>query len=377
MNERARDQVPAATARSRDPGRTVNRSVAESSLPGVLQLQQTAGNQAVLRLVRSAVLEPSTRKQGLPGWCVQAEAMDDACDQAARSSACDLLQRTGEESSSWDERAGQARSQVASGNTAQAVTLYQTLLAEAINGLPRSRYPASLTTPPQGSPAPASVTPAAVHVRLGNEPGAAITYPDEVELSRGNPARLWDWIYFHRESVGVPRDYTDGLVIHELQHAGDMVSAYHAWFQQPQVMRRDWLGYWEDWKRQRPMRHLEIYETQATEANFASWNDDQKLDWIAGVLVNVPGGLPRGASIPGQTTLVDYYTTAAPPDFKVRIVDLFYDWLFGSAHLSTQPAQRVSILRNFRPIIADLMARRGDEVRPQIETLERVLHTRI
>ncbi len=228
------------------------------------------------------------------------------------SPARDTLQRTGEESS-WETRGSTARSLADGGDAAQALPLYRALLAEVVSALPRTLYPASLTAPPQGSPAPSSVTPDALHVEPGDRPGAAITYPSEVELSRGDPARVWDWIYFHEESVSASRDYAVGVVVHELQHAGDMVSAYHSWFQRPPTIRGLWLEYWEEWKRQRPMRHVEIYEAQAVEGNFATWDDEQKLDWIAGVLVNVPDVLPRGASIPGQAILVDFYRTTVPP----------------------------------------------------------------
>jgi hypothetical protein len=320
--------------------------------PEVLALQRTVGNQTVQRVL-SRLRAPAVTAG--PDGAVQ------------RSPAIP----------NWSTRAQAARGHVQAGRTAQAVPAYRALIADVINTIPLSSYPASLTSPPQGSSAPAPVAPGSLMVVLRNQPGGAVTFPSEVESSRGDPSQLWRWIEFHEEAILETEEWTRGLILHELQHAGDMVTAYGEWSARPPTGRELWLDHWRSWMRQRPERHVGIYEAQAGGRRFEAWSDDEKLEWITGVLGNVPENQGSGASFPGRARLNRYYgeVRGSPQGQAVR--DLFWEMLFGRQRDRTNPWQKVTILNCFPQVRQDLLASsRGGEMRAQMSILRRVLGRR-
>jgi hypothetical protein len=320
--------------------------------PEVLALQRTVGNQTVQRVL-SRLGRPAVTAG--PDGAIQ------------RSPAIP----------NWSTRAQTARGHVQAGRTAQAVPAYRPLIADVINTIPLSSYPASLTSPPQGSSAPAPVAPGSLMVVLQNRPGGAVTFPSEVELGRGDPAQLWRWIEFHEEAIMETEEWTRGLIIHELQHAGDMVTAYRQWSARPPTGREQWLDYWGSWMRRQPERHVGIYEAQAGERRFEAWSDDEKLEWITGVLGNVPDSRPSGSSFPGSARIHSYYGGIRGSRQGQAVQDLFWEMLFGGQRDRTNPLQKVTILNCFPRVRQDLLAgSHASEMRAQISILRRVLGRR-
>jgi hypothetical protein len=124
-------------------------------------------------------------------------------------------------------------------------------------------------------------------------------------------------------------------------------------------------------------RHVDIYEHQASGGRFEAWSDEEKLEWITGVLGNVPENRPAGSSFSGHSRINSYYSSVRTTPQGREVQELFWDMLFGSDRRRTSPGQKVTILTNFVQVRQDLLAgRRGSEMRAQISILRQVMRRR-
>jgi hypothetical protein len=208
---------------------------------------------------------------------------------------------------SWESERERMLHLVMQGDVQQAGTILGGLIRRAGEGI----------TPP------APLQPRAIgRLRLNLGAGGRSTSARTTDVAGGadprwafrEPDDYWRWIEFRAGFIGETEAYTRSAILHELQHCADLERDRQHFLQGPEPHTEDHFVYYVRTHSGTRERHTEIYAQQATDTAFAEWQSGDRLDWLSGVLTELPLQVSRDQRLPIEHRIERFYQEAAPAD---------------------------------------------------------------
>lgn len=164
-----------------------------------------------------------------------------------------------------------------------------------------------------GDPLPNQSIPDRFHlVATINGSSSGIVAGTSVRAAYENPGQYWSWISFTPRIISETMAYSRGQIAHELQHCHDLYEDYLAYQASPGPHDVEGFLAYTQQHSQTEMRHSEIYAQQAAPDEFARWSQGERITWLQGALIEIPGHLGAPERLPVEPRINRFFQSANP-----------------------------------------------------------------